>query len=254
MSNQLAAAGVAPPALLRGQPASPPIHQLRYPCGRGSLIIARKKDSDSEQTYAAIVAGAREVLRRDGPKAVSFRRVATACGLSAGTISYYFPDRVALLEACLDPHSRRRQALMAQLLEQVRAEGPSPAVIATIVDAGLDLAFSEQTMVRLRALTNAEIRALRPDHPHDVSLPHLDQLGAAIGEHLGLAAVEVRLVMQTLNYAIGRYAELSESELCRVTGTANPAEARQLVAHHIHRCAAVLLGPQRGGEDASEES
>ena len=49
-----------------------------------------------------IVNAAETVLRTDGYHALSARKVASACGISVGNLTYYFPGKADLLEAVMD--------------------------------------------------------------------------------------------------------------------------------------------------------
>lgn len=64
-----------------------------------------------------IVEAAETVLRADGYHAFSARKVADACGISVGNLTYYFPGQIHLLEAVMDEvcsrYAARRDAMTA---------------------------------------------------------------------------------------------------------------------------------------------
>lgn len=210
--------------------------------------MARRKDSNSADTQKSIVAAARRLLERDGPNGVTFRSVAKESGLSAGTISYYFPDRLSLLDSCLHQHIERRKRLMTELLRRLEREGSHAGIIADIADASVQMIFEQRKFVRLQTLTNAELRAQYPMRPTSQRLPLLERVGKHLSEDGPLEEHEVRLVLQTMNFALGRYGALSDEELCTLCGCTDVALARERVRLHIRRCATTLLGPGMAAE------
>ena len=120
--------------------------------------MPRPKHSDPAKTFAAIVDAAVVVLQEQGPNHVSLRRVSEASGLSMGTLTYYFPNRQDLVEACLDVHY---QHISAGILEFHAAvtEGPvDAALIRHHVGRLVDIAFADRSFLQLRALVMAEMQ------------------------------------------------------------------------------------------------
>lgn len=75
----------------------------------------RKANAQGESARAQIVAAAEEVLKREGFHGLSTRRVAEACGISVGNLTYHFPSKTSLVEAmmaevCARYAARRRPA------------------------------------------------------------------------------------------------------------------------------------------------
>ncbi len=70
---------------------------------------ARQKRKSGARRYAVgeasrerILEAAERVLARDGYHALSTRRVAQECSISAGNLTYYFPTKNALIEALME--------------------------------------------------------------------------------------------------------------------------------------------------------
>lgn len=61
----------------------------------------RRTNAQGLTARAQIVAAAEEVLKRDGFHGFSTRRVAEACGISVGNLTYHFPSKASLIEALM---------------------------------------------------------------------------------------------------------------------------------------------------------
>ncbi len=70
-----------------------------------------------EQRRTTIVAEAIHQFGRDGYKGASIESIATAVGVRKQTLLYYFPNKEALLEACLQAAGERLGADLATALE-----------------------------------------------------------------------------------------------------------------------------------------
>jgi AcrR family transcriptional regulator len=87
-------------------------------------------------TKAKIMAATREILEADGAGAVSMRGIAAACGISAMTPYYHFPDREALLrEVCAAAFDE----VAAQWRNRDRATDPVADLFA-VADLFIDFA------------------------------------------------------------------------------------------------------------------
>jgi len=89
----------------------------------------------TEQRIARI---ALRILEKQGPDAVSMRRIAEAAGITPMAIYHYFPNRDALLRSVVDKE-------FEEFLGFIRRVTPSPSMetnITHIMDAYLDYAFA----------------------------------------------------------------------------------------------------------------
>jgi hypothetical protein len=76
-----------------------------------------------------------------------------------------------------------------------------------------------------------------------VLLPFLDEISAAIARVSGKHTADLRLPLQSLVFLAGRYAIADASELCAVTGFADPSDAIAAVEVHLVDAARRLIGP-----------
>src|SRR5262245_59631899 len=92
---------------------------------------------DDKETRAAILSAAHRLLEKQGPEAVTMRRVAKAVGVTAMAIYHHFADRDALLRALADIESDRISALF----DGWPALGSPVNQIRRIAESYVDYAF-----------------------------------------------------------------------------------------------------------------
>ena len=140
--------------------------------------MARPVDADSARTYDTIVSAAREAMfaGEDAQIDVSMRKVAELAEVSSGTLSYYFPNKVDLLEACLDAYYERLSALTAELMAEVATARDAPATFIRAAARRLyRFARSERRELSLRVATNAQRGELHPRRQVHVLGPFVGQ-------------------------------------------------------------------------------
>jgi AcrR family transcriptional regulator len=86
----------------------------------------------------SIASAALRILERDGPDAVTMRRVAKAAGVTAMAIYHHFPSRKALLDAITSEEFARQ----ASLLAAQPANGSIEKQFEFVLDRLLDFALS----------------------------------------------------------------------------------------------------------------
>jgi AcrR family transcriptional regulator len=99
-------------------------------------------------TATRIVRAARRLLEKQGPDAVSMRRVASAVGITAMAIYRHYPDRAALLEAVAD---RGFEELAASLAGR-RFTGSLEDRLLAMTDLYLDHALANPRLFELMFL------------------------------------------------------------------------------------------------------
>jgi AcrR family transcriptional regulator len=160
----------------------------------------------SEPTVAAhrarrlgeILTAARELVREQGPEAVSIAEVARRVGLSRPALYEYFSSREELLTAILDQKMPRWQA---ELSGAVAAAETLPEKVEAHVRTQLRLAAGEghaAAAIAVHAVTEPALDRIRAAH-HRV----VDPLTAALGK-AGLDAPEIHahLIQGIVNAAV----------------------------------------------------
>lgn len=95
--------------------------------GRKADASGRRRNVTGEASREHILEVARRVLVRDGYHAFTTRRVAEASGISVGNLTYYFPNKSALVEAILEAVFERYELRYAELLAGGKRRSGDPA-------------------------------------------------------------------------------------------------------------------------------
>lgn len=204
----------------------------------------RPQNADSEDTWNKIVDAARLALLSDASEGVtiSLRQVASAAGVSLGTIHYYFETKESLLEACLDGYYAALAKLTAELAESVsRATRENArAAIENVVRRIYRFAHTERPRLKLRASTNAARGGLHPEREEHVRRPYLDWLTPVVLRFADVGELEVRMAIQTMSFAVMHYALLGEHELEQITRVGGE-EGLRIVEDHLVQTSIRLL-------------
>jgi AcrR family transcriptional regulator len=199
----------------------------------------RPRDADSEQTHGRIMEAARALLEERGPDAVSLRGVARRAKMSVGSVSYYFSSRDELVETCLDEHYGRLSAIATRHLDQFAA---GKAIEETIRDAAKELyffAFEERALVRLQLVSQAERGGLPPERIQNFHRRVFQVISKRAGPLL--AHPRPWLAIQTLVYAVVRFATLSSFERRLYTSAESDEDANVIIADHVAELAIRIL-------------
>ncbi|MGY6409609.1 MAG: TetR/AcrR family transcriptional regulator [Alkalilacustris sp.] len=120
----------------------------------GGVPAPPDKTRRATDTRARLLRAAEALARRDGPGHLSLDAVAAEAGVSKGGLLYHFPSKTRLLEALVEEHLQRMEAVLAaaEARPDARPGGllgaylahaardcaagtpPSPAFLAALVD------------------------------------------------------------------------------------------------------------------------
>jgi AcrR family transcriptional regulator len=191
----------------------------------------RPRDADSEQTHARIMQAAHALLEESGPDAVSLRGVARRAKMSVGSVSYYFASRDELVETCLDEHYGRLSAIATRHLDELATGKPIEAVMRDAARELYFFAFEERALVRLQLASHVEHGGLPPERIQSFHR----RVFEAIAKRAGPLIAHPRpwLAIQTLVYAVVRFATLSSFERRLYTSTETDSEANAIIADHV---------------------
>ncbi len=208
--------------------------------------MARPVDADSAETYESIVAAARTLLAEHGDvDSVSLRKVAAVASVSLGTIQYYFENKNALLEACLDGYYARLTALVGRLIpastDPKRTGRPFIEYIAREL---FDFACQERALVKLRVSTNAKRGELHPKRQAEFMGGMIKAAAEGLEPHIELSGPAARLAIQSAASVMSRMAVLTESERKTLTDRTGP-EAHRAIEEHVVEAVVALLRPKR---------
>jgi len=227
--------------------------------------VARPVNADPAETRARLLEAAAHQFARRGHQATSLRDVARDAGVSVATISYYFGNKDALWNACLDAalsevtrelaplaalfRAFTAQVRAAQAAVEVQADDVEP-LIERMVRDGLRFGRTQTPALRLVMRTLLDTGELDPAWRDHGFVPLLEAAAEALAPVVGTPAGEVRLNVQAI-IALGmRYSLSTPRELARLAGLAGPrggigprheAAAVRAFEDHLVRVARRLL-------------
>ena len=118
--------------------------------------LGRPPDVDSNETRAALIAGARRTFAEYGFDATTNRAIAEAAGVTAGAIYHYFPSKADLYVAVfLEQQSRFERSYEAAIRQHARLVDRYCALI----DDAVELNRHDPTMSAFFVVSPAEIRS-----------------------------------------------------------------------------------------------
>lgn len=200
----------------------------------------RPKDADSKDTWNRIIASANELLETKSATEISLRSVSAHAGVSTGTLTYYFKNKEALLEAVLEEYYTRLSAMAMALIQESAGETDARAVLERATRRLYKFHWDERTVMRLRSST----RILRGELPECIQQRFLRQFAGAaakaISELTGASERRARFAVQTVTHLIMRYVLCSDSELSQALGD---EVTRDEVEDHIVEVALTLAYP-----------
>ena len=104
----------------------------------------------SRLKVARALSAAAEILRAEGPEAISLTKVATAAGLSDGALYQYLPDRDHILQALVAGHYARVEHVYDDVQKAIDDGAPTDGVVEQVISALADV-YREDQPVRLVA-------------------------------------------------------------------------------------------------------
>lgn len=164
-----------------------------------------------------ILAAARVVIEEKGVDSFSLRAVAAKAGVSLGTVTYYYPNRSALVEACLESlHTLHREAI--ELVSRGLSEGRSFAEMASaLVDSLFPRLLDEREWIRVRMLGILKDDGLPERQRNRVLAPAVELGAAQLEATTKLNTAEARMMVNALIFVVSRFAILSPVELLLLT-------------------------------------
>lgn len=202
--------------------------------------MSRPKDADSARTYERIVRAALDLLRGiDEPDQLSMRKVAAAADVSVGTVQYYFGSKSDLLEACLDGHYERLEAVARELAPAISELEPGE-VVPHVARAVYRWLQSERSLIRLRFATNARRGELHPRRQPELR-SSMDAAARVLAPYIDADPPTARLAMLSLSAVAHRLVLLTDAELETLTERRGDA-MRAAAEDYFVRAAVALLG------------
>ena len=176
-----------------------------------------------------ILEAARVLLREANGQDLRLRDVAELAGVSMGSITHHFSSKSALLDACLDDHYARIEALGVSL-ESLSALTD----LTTLVSHGARLVYrfyrGEYDSLRLRAATGAADNKLLAERLQETLVPTRENVARMLVQFAGITQVKARLIVQSITYLSTAYVLCDDEQFEKSTPPGTP---RSAIEEHI---------------------
>jgi AcrR family transcriptional regulator len=204
--------------------------------------MAMRKTTTAPDTKSAILEAAEALFSQRSFGAVALREIAREASVNVGSVTYHFGDKLGLLRALYDRHTRPMNARRFDLLgEARRIADPDQRLVAILrayvlpaFSSSHDLAGGGARFTRLRAVLSAEddaqTRAIIAGAFDDTSRAFIDAIAGCLP---GAAREDIvwrsQFLLGSLYYALinpGRITRLSDG---RADGGDHETAIRQIV-------------------------
>jgi len=173
-------------------------------------------------TEERILRAACELANEGGTEALTTRGVAERAGVSPGSVHHHYINKEGLVDACIDV-MYNQVAELAGTFHEVVAETREPKqFLEQAVRRTFRLARDYQPMVRMLLVTVAQKGQLDAARMETVQMPFFAVAAPYFAAVTGLGQTDVRVRLQCMFMAIGRFAVSSSEELKVVTGSIDP--------------------------------
>lgn len=180
--------------------------------------MARPVNADAEATRRKVLGAASVLFAEHGLDGVSVRDVARGAGVSLGLVHHYFGSKDALYQAAIAAMYAELEPLRAEFDRALAEGGDLAALIERVVRAGFRFACAHRAEIKLMMRTVLDTGEVDARWRDTQQLPFLEQTSALLARTLDRPAAELRLVIQSLNHLVIRYALTAPRELALVAG------------------------------------
>lgn len=206
--------------------------------------MARPVNADAGATRLAVLDAATRLFAEQGPGRTSIRAVAREAGVTLATVHHYYGSKNGLHGACIDAMYEQLAGLREQLVPTLLSGRPVDEVLTEAVRVAFRFARAHKVALRLLMREVLDIGHLREDRRDTHLLPFLEQGAPVLARLVGADVLTMRLMLQSANHLVVRYALTSDEELRLITGKDDLAEAVDAVQDHV---ASMLCGLMNTG-------
>ncbi len=208
--------------------------------------MSRPANVDSAQTRLRILEAASGLFSQHGSGHTSIRDVAKRSKVSVATVHFHFGSKDRLWDACIDAMNVELASLQVDLVASLQEGKGDDARLDSAVRAVYRFALRHQPAIRLLLRNVLETGEIGTRNREERLLPFLDGAATLLESWTSRNAAELRLVLQTLVFLVGRYAIGSTRELAAAAGlpaNAKPEKIQARIEDHLADTAARLLAP-----------
>lgn len=193
--------------------------------------MARPKNSDSNVVIDRVVACAHKIVMDEGETAVTLRRVAKDANVALGTVTYYFPNRRSLLEACMDgPYDWLRGIFEACVAEIIGGK-PVNEVNEMFIRRLYRETIKYVGLIRLRMHSSMQLGQLPERRLKKELLPALDAVEMTLGRLTN--PLHARLATHSIELLVTRYGVHTDEERMAITKIDTAEAASTAVENHL---------------------
>lgn len=201
--------------------------------------VRRARQARAQATVDAIVEAAAQILAEGGWGALNTNLIARRAGVSIGSVYEYFPNKGAIVDAILDAHLSRGEALLAQGALRLQERPDLPAIVGLLVGGFVSL---HQDDPRLHRVLSSEA-PLSPDQRARVEglrASIIQIVAAALVPHVEAPHIRATLVVDTAEALSHRW----------LVDEAGLPASEAVMAAELHRMLEAYLLDVRGANPA----
>jgi len=206
--------------------------------------MARPVKANAAATRNRILFSALQMFSDSGLDGVSIRKIAKSADVSLAMVHHYFGSKDELYSACIDTMYDQMIELRPKLTASLAVGGTVEELAGRMVADAFRFARNHQTAGRLLMRQVVGAGELDKKRQDAMQLPFLEQATALLSAMTGRPAVELRLPLQTVTFAVARYGLSTQAGLEMFSGQTGD-DAVQAVEDHLIATAIALLSPAK---------
>lgn len=180
--------------------------------------MARPANTDSEQTRRRVLGAARKLFSARGEDGASVREIAAAAKVTGATVLHHFGSKEKLYDAAIGAMYEELASMQESIGPALMSTRNFDSALESAVRALFRFAREHQPAIRLllrHVVDTGEIGGRRRE---ERLLPFLEMGAALFAERTKRDAGELRLVLQSIVFLVGRWAITSPREAAAVAG------------------------------------
>ena len=191
--------------------------------------MSRPANVDSAVTRRRILRAASGLFSEHGSGHTSIREVARRSKVSVATVHFHFGSKDRLWDECVEAMYAELATLSGTIGEALTATGADELRLDTAIRAVYRFALAHQQAIRLLLRNVLETGEIGTRNREERLLPFLEAAAIVLQARTGRPAAELRLMLQSMVFLIGRYAIGSPRELAAAAGL--PASTKTEILH-----------------------
>lgn len=207
--------------------------------------MGRPPNTDAAETRRRVLGAAGRLFSESGASGTSVRDIAAAARVTGATVLHHFGSKEALYAATIDAMYEEIAAIRDDIQPALAAAGPDVGdTIEATMRAIFRSARTHQGAIRLllrHVIDTGEIGSGRRERQ---LLPFLETGAALFSAQTGRPAAELRLVLQSLVFLVGRWAITSSREASAIAGVKGEKAAFAAIEDGLVDTARRLLAPK----------